>query len=153
LEAVEIVTADGQSRDLPRAAIPFAYRSSGLPQGSVVTAGAFALAPGDPGDIRRRISGYLVRRNAAQPVEHRSAGSVFKNPPGDFAGRLVEQAGLKGTRIGGAMISEKHGNFIVNLGGARARDVLALVDAARTRVRELTGVELELEVRVIGQDE
>jgi UDP-N-acetylmuramate dehydrogenase len=118
----------------------------------VVTAGAFALAAGDPGEIRRRISSYLVRRNAAQPVQYRSAGSVFKNPPGDFAGRLVEQAGLKGARIGGAMISERHGNFIVNLGGARACDVLALVDAARARVRERTGIELELEVRVIGED-
>ncbi len=95
----------------------------------MVVQATFALTPGDPTAIRRRISGYLVRRNASQPVEFRSAGSIFKNPPGEYAGRLVEQAGLKGTRIGNAMISAKHGNYIVNLGGARAADVLALVRA------------------------
>jgi UDP-N-acetylmuramate dehydrogenase len=118
----------------------------------VVTAATWALAAADPGAIRARISAFLVRRNAAQPVEYRSAGSVFKNPPGDFAGRLVDAAGLKGTRIGGAMISAKHGNFIVNLGAARASEVLALVELARIRVRETAGVELELEIRVIGED-
>jgi UDP-N-acetylmuramate dehydrogenase len=94
----------------------------------------------------------LVQRNASQPVEFRSAGSIFKNPPGEHAGRLVDRAGVKGTRIGGAMISEKHGNFFVNLGGARAADVLALVELARERVRATTGIELELEIRVIGED-
>jgi UDP-N-acetylmuramate dehydrogenase len=152
LAAVEIVTAAGEERVLRRQDIPFRYRASGLPVGSVVVQAAFALAPGDPTAIRRRISGYLVRRNASQPVEFRSAGSIFKNPPGAYAGQLVEQVGLKGTRIGGAMISAKHGNFIVNLGGARAADVLALVALARARVREATGIELELEMRVVGED-
>jgi UDP-N-acetylmuramate dehydrogenase len=85
-------------------------------------------------------------------VEFRSAGSIFKNPPGDYAGRMVEVAGIKGTRIGGAVISEKHGNFIVNLGGARAADVLALVALARMRVQAATGIHLEMEIRVIGED-
>ncbi len=150
--SVEVVTAAGEERTLSRREIPFRYRASGLPAGSVVTLATFALAPGDPTAIRRRVSGYLVRRNASQPVEFRSAGSIFKNPPGEYAGRLVERAGLKGTRIGNAMISARHGNYIVNLGGARAADVLALVALARERVREATGVELELEVKVVGED-
>ncbi|MBP2672123.1 MAG: UDP-N-acetylmuramate dehydrogenase, partial [candidate division NC10 bacterium] len=79
-------------------------------------------------------------------------GSIFKNPPGEYAGRLVEQVGLKGTRMGNAMISAKHGNYIVNLGGARAADVLALVTLARERVRTATGIDLELEVKIVGED-
>lgn len=152
LATVELVTVAGEERTLSRREIPFRYRASGLPAGSVVTQAAFALAPGDATAIRRRISGYLVRRNVGQPVEFRSAGSIFKNPPGEYAGRLVERAGLKGTRIGNAMISAKHGNYIVNLGGARAADVLALVALAHERVRDAMGVELELEIKVVGED-
>jgi UDP-N-acetylmuramate dehydrogenase len=151
LAAVDIVTPSGMDRELPRAAIPFRYRAAGLPAGSVVVRATFDLAQGDPGVIRRRISGFLLRRNAAQPVEYRSAGSIFKNPPGDFAGRLVESVGLKGTRIGNATISPKHGNYIVNLGGARAADVLALVELAQERVRAATGIRLELEIKVVGE--
>lgn len=149
---VDLVTAAGEDRVVARGDIPFRYRASGLPAGSVVVEAAFALTPGDPTAIRRRISGYLVRRNSSQPVEFRSAGSIFRNPPGDYAGRLVEQAGLKGTRIGNAMISAKHGNYIVNLGGARAADVLRLVALVQDRVRETAGVELELEIKVVGED-
>jgi UDP-N-acetylmuramate dehydrogenase len=149
---VDLVTAAGEERVASRRDIPFRYRASGLPAGSVVVEATFALAPGDPPAIRRRVSGYLVRRNSSQPVELRSAGSIFKNPPGDYAGRLVEQAGLKGTRIGNAMISVKHGNYIVNLGGARAADVLRLVALAQKRVRETAGVELELEIKVVGEN-
>jgi UDP-N-acetylmuramate dehydrogenase len=152
LTTVDLVTASGEERRLPRPDIPFRYRASGLPGGAVVVQATFALTPGDPTAIRRRISGYLVRRNAGQPVEFRSAGSIFKNPPGEYAGRLVERAGLKGTRIGNAMISAKHGNYIVNLGGARAADVLALAALAQERVRAIAGVELELEIKVVGQE-
>ncbi len=149
----DVLTGTREIQRLVRALIPFRYRCSGLPPGSIVLEAGFLLTPDDPGKIRRRISGYLVRRNASQPVEFRSAGSIFKNPPGAFAGQLVEQAGLRGARIGQAMIAERHGNFIVNLGGASARDVLALADLARERVRVQTGIELELEIRVVGDDE
>ncbi len=152
LARVHLLTAAGEEMTLVREAIPASYRSSGLPVGSVITRAVFGLTPDEPGAVRRRISGYLVERNLRQPVEFRSAGSIFKNPPGDYAGRLVEAAGVKGTRIGGAMISAKHGNFIVNLGGARAADVLALVELARERVRTTTGILLELEIRVVGED-
>ena len=152
LTRVRLVTRDGEELTLAREAIAFDYRQSGLPRGSVVTEAAFALDPGDPAAIRQQISRWLVQRNARQPVEFRSAGSIFKNPPGDYAGRLVDLAGLKGTRVGGAKVSEKHGNFFVNLGGARAADVLTLVGMAQARVKALTGIGLELEVRVVGED-
>ncbi len=152
LARVQVVTDEGEELTLEREAIPFRYRFSGLPKGSVIVQATFALAPGDPTAIRQQISRWLVQRNITQPVEFRSAGSIFKNPPRDYAGRLVEAAGVKGTRIGGAKISEKHGNFFVNLGDARAADVLALVALALERVRATTGVDLELEIRVVGED-
>jgi len=142
----------GRRAQLRREQIPFRYRCSGLPSGSVVIQAVFGLAWGDPAIIRRQISRWLVLRNAAQPVEFRCAGSIFKNPPGEYAGRLVDAAGIKGTRVGGAMISPKHGNFVVNLGGARAADVLALVTLAQERVRAMAGIELELEMQVMGED-
>lgn len=151
--SVRVVRAAEGAAEIPRAEIPFRYRQAGLPAGVVITRASFDLTPGDPGQIRRRISAYLVRRNRTQPVEHRSAGSVFRNPAGDFAGRLVEAAGLKGARRGGAEISLKHGNVIVNLGGASAGDILGLVELARRRVRETSGVELALELQVVGVDE
>jgi UDP-N-acetylmuramate dehydrogenase len=151
LARVDLVTEEGDDLLLGRDVIPFAYRFSGFPKGAVIVRATFALKPGDPTAIRQRISRWLVQRNASQPVEFRSAGSIFKNPPGEYAGRLVDSAGVKGTRIGGAKISEKHGNFFVNLGEAQAADVLALVELARERVRATAGIELELEIRVVGE--
>ncbi|MFQ5658068.1 MAG: UDP-N-acetylmuramate dehydrogenase [Candidatus Methylomirabilales bacterium] len=151
LTAVRLVTREGNECLLARDRLEFSYRRSLLPEGCVVFETAYELTPGDPVQIRRRVSETLLQRNRQQPVEWRSAGSVFQNPPGDYAGRLVEKAGLKGVRIGGACISPKHGNFIINLGGATAADILALVDLMRDRVREELGVELELEVRVVGE--
>jgi UDP-N-acetylmuramate dehydrogenase len=152
LAHVHLVTEEGDDLFLGRDVIPFAYRFSGFPKGAVIVRATFALQPGDPTAIRQRISRWLVQRNASQPVEFRSAGSIFKNPPGEYAGRLVDAAGVKGIRIGGAKISEKHGNFFVNLGEARAADVLALVELARERVRATAGIELELEIRLVGED-
>jgi UDP-N-acetylmuramate dehydrogenase len=91
-----------------------------------------------------------AQRERAQPLDLPSFGSTFRNPPGDFAGRLVEAAGLKGERIGGAEVSTRHANFVVNVGGATARDVLLLVRRMRDRVREELGVTLETEVRLVG---
>jgi UDP-N-acetylmuramate dehydrogenase len=150
LEWVRVVDCSGEERLLSRGELSVSYRNCALPRGAVVVEAAFALRKGAPVEIRRTISRLLVKRNLTQPVEYRSAGCIFKNPPGDFAGRLVELAGLKGLRRGAAQISDKHGNFIVNLGGATAADVLWLVDRARTKVRANTGVALELEIRVVG---
>jgi UDP-N-acetylmuramate dehydrogenase len=91
------------------------------------------------------------RRRSTQPLDRPNFGSTFRNPPGDFAGRLVEAVGLKGHRIGGALWSDVHANFVVNAGGAAARDVLALVNLARSRVKESFGIVLETEVRLVGE--
>jgi UDP-N-acetylmuramate dehydrogenase len=152
LVAVRLLTSDGDEHVFSRDRMEFSYRRSSLPEGCVILEAAFDLEQGDTGEIRRRISANLVQRNRGQPVEWRSAGSVFKNPPGEYAGRLVEKAGLKGVRVGSACISPKHGNFIINLGGATATDILALIDLMRRQVREKMQVELELEVRVVGDD-
>ena len=95
---------------------------------------------------------YLARRREKQPLEYPSAGSVFKRPEGHFAGKLIEDAGLKGLRVGGAEVSPKHAGFIVNVGGATAADVLELVKRIREKVYETSGVTLECEIRTIGED-
>jgi UDP-N-acetylmuramate dehydrogenase len=104
----------------------------------------------DPAQLKALIASYKQHRKQTQPSQ-KSAGSIFKNPPGDYAGRLIEQAGMKGMTHGKAQISERHANFIVNLGGASAADVVALIVAARERVREQFGINLELEVELRGE--
>lgn len=130
----------------------FRYRATELAAGAVVLSATFHTQPGDPGEIRERQRTYLAQRRATQPIDQPSCGSVFKNPPGDFAGRLIEAAGLKGAREGAAQISELHANFIVNRGGASAAEVLRLVERARETVRARFGVQLETEVRICGED-
>ncbi len=111
----------------------------------------FMFPRGDGSQAREEIKRLLDKRIATQPLELPNAGSVFRNPPGDFAARLIESSGLKGHRVGGAQISEKHANFIVNTGGATAADIEALIHEARTRVSQKSGVELITEVRIIGE--
>ena len=98
-----------------------------------------------------RISEILSSRRQNQPLEYPSAGSVFRNPPGSHAGYLVEQSGCKGLTVGGAQVSEKHGNFIINLGGATAADVLSLIEQVQQIVAKKTGYDLETEVRLLGR--
>jgi len=144
--------AAGRALTRARAELAFHYRRTELPPGAVVLAASFATTPDEPEAIRARQKQLMAERRATQPVDQPSCGSVFVNPPGDFAGRLIEAAGLKGTRIGGARISPLHGNFIVTESGARAADVLALIERARTVVRERTGVSLQTEVKIVGED-
>lgn len=151
VSAVEGVGADGAAIELPASAIPFRYRRAGLPDGFVVTAVDFALRPDDVAAVRARMDGARTRRVASQPHGEPNSGSVFKNPRGDHAGRLIEAAGLKGCRVGGARISERHANFIVNGGGAQAADVQTLMAIAQRAVWERSGVWLEPEVRLVGR--
>ncbi len=109
------------------------------------------LQPGDSEISRRQIKELLGKRIASQPLNLPNAGSVFRNPPGDFAARLIEQCGLKGLQIGGAQVSEKHANFIVNVGGATAADIETLINQVRETVAAQTGVELHPEVKIIGE--
>jgi UDP-N-acetylmuramate dehydrogenase len=148
--AVEILTSDGNRVTRSRSQIEFGYRKGVLPYGSVVVQARFQGTADRPEAIGERIRDYLERRKTGQPLDYPSAGSVFKNPPQDYAGRLIESVGLKGKRVGGAMISDKHANVIVNVGGASAEDILSLMNAARQRVREQTGIDLELEIKVVG---
>jgi UDP-N-acetylmuramate dehydrogenase len=147
---VEIITAHGEGVTKNRSEIQFGYRKAVLPRGSVVVRAMFKVTQDRPEAVGERVRDYLERRKATQPLDYPSAGSVFKNPPHDYAGRLLEMAGMKGKRIGGAMISDKHANVIVNVGGASAEDILALMEKARQKVREQTGVELEPEIKVVG---
>jgi UDP-N-acetylmuramate dehydrogenase len=150
VEAVEGLDGEGNPVHLGRAALGFTYRRAHLPRGFVVTAVTFGLRPDDPEALRERMAGVRARRLASQPHGQPNAGSIFKNPRGDHAGRLIEAAGLKGWRVGGARFSERHANFIVNDGRARAADVHALMATAQRAVWERSGVWLEPEVRLVG---
>lgn len=145
------VTIDGLARALTKDEVNFAYRRTDLPPRFVISRVDFTLSRGDREELRARVMDLRSKRAARQPRGLPNAGSVFKNPPGNFAGRLLESVGLKGARMGGAAFSGQHANFIVNLGGARADEVRDLIELARSRVMESTGVTLEPEVRFIGE--
>jgi UDP-N-acetylmuramate dehydrogenase len=134
---------------VPKSEASFGYRSSGF-RNDVVLSVRFALPRGDREALIHHRSELMRKRNETQPLSLPNSGSMFKNPQGTHAARLIEQAGLKGKRVGGAQISEKHANFIVNLGDAKASDVLTLLDLTRRTVYQNTGILLELEVKLVG---
>jgi UDP-N-acetylmuramate dehydrogenase len=129
------------------------YRTSKLDDGEIILAVRLSMDEGDPQEIARVVAEKLAWRRDRQPLSLPSAGSVFKNPPGMPAGKIITELGLKGTRVGGAEVSELHGNFIVNRGAARAADVIALIEQIRRRAREERGIDLEPEIKIIGEDE
>ena len=149
----KVVTVDrfGEVRHRRAEAYEIGYRSVKGPSGEWFLAAELKLAPGDTEPSRERIKTLLAKRAATQPVNQPSCGSVFRNPQGDHAARLIESCGLKGFRIGGACVSEKHANFIVNLGGASARDIESLIEKVREEVKKQQGVDLEPEVRIVGE--
>ena len=153
LSRVSMINGHGRVRSLERAALHFSYRNLELPGGSLITAADFRLAEGDRRKIEKRVSEILTTRWSKHPLQHRNAGSIFKNPPGMPAGRIIDEAGLKGLRVGDAEVSTQHGNFIVNRGRATAKDILLLVELVRQRVFAARGVSLEMEVKVIGENE
>lgn len=147
---VEIeVYRDGKIQTVKKKNAQFAYRKSGFTR-DVVLSASFQLQKGNKEEMTARRREFILKRNISQPLTLPNSGSMFKNPMGTFAAKLIEQAGLKGKRVGNAQISEKHANFIVNLGGAKASDVLTLLDLARRTVHQNTGILLELEVKLIG---
>jgi UDP-N-acetylmuramate dehydrogenase len=147
---VELATAGGAGF-LDARALGFAYRTCRIPAGAVVTRVEFALREGDVAASERAMQADRDHRRRTQPLDKPTFGSTFVNPPGDFAGRLIEEVGLKGHRVGNATWSPVHANFISNLGGARASDVLALMNLARSRVKERFGTVLETEVKLLGE--
>lgn len=130
--------------------IAWGYRRTDLRDKGIVVEAQLRAVPGDVTDIRRLMESGFRRRKQSQPLGKPNAGSVFANPPGESSGRLIEEAGLKGVRIGGARVSEVHANFIVNEGSATARDVLELMHLVRDTVRETSGIELQPEIRFLG---
>ncbi|MDE3089979.1 MAG: UDP-N-acetylmuramate dehydrogenase [Chloroflexota bacterium] len=152
LISVTILDAAGATRQLPKTECAFEYRTSRFKRGSgeIILGAEFEMKRDDPQTCIARMNAYTEHRRRTQPTEA-SVGSMFKNPPADFAGRLIEQTGLKGTRVGNVEVSRVHANFFVNHGGATASDVMRLVEIARTKVREKFGIELELEIEIVGE--
>lgn len=140
-----------ERRALSRDGLKFDYRSSNLDEKLVVLDGLLQLKSGDKADIMARVQRYQQRRLQTQPIHTFNVGSTFKNPPGRFVAQLIEEAGLKGSACGGARVSPMHANFIENFRNATAADVLALVESVRQAIRERFGLELELEMKVVGQ--
>ena len=138
-------------RQVPGSDLPGGYRARRVPKGALVLEAELSLTPAPAGTVATRTQELMARRRASQPLAAHTAGSVFKNPPGDFAGRLIEAAGCKGLAVGDAVVSMRHANFIENQGGARTRDILELIDLVRQRVRQVCGVDLEPEVEVVGE--
>ena len=146
-----VVDADG-SRTLTADQLDLSYRHSGLVPGDVVAQVRFRLEESTPGDVKARVAELLAQRKATQPTNKRTFGSVFKNPSPELgAGRAIEECGLKGHDIGGALVSPRHANFIENAGGATSADCIALMAEARRRVHERFGVELEHDVQFLGR--
>lgn len=142
----------GERGEYAAAELRFGYRKS-VYSGSarVIVETTFQLRRGETAAVGAAMEELMGRRKARQPLDWPSAGSVFKRPPGGFAGTLIDRCGLKGARVGGAMVSEKHAGFIVNAGGATCADVLSLIETVRGRVFEKTGVMLEQEIRLAGE--
>jgi UDP-N-acetylmuramate dehydrogenase len=147
---VELVDPRGRLARLARDELGLAYRRSRLPEGAIVVRAAFALVAGDPAAIRARMDAIRAEREAAQPLGAATGGSTFKNPPGQKAWRLIEAAGCRGLRLGAAMVSEKHCNFLINTGGASGAELEELGELVRARVREHSGVTLEWEIVRVG---
>jgi UDP-N-acetylmuramate dehydrogenase len=149
-----VLVAEGAALKVwERPDLAFTYRGSALTPGRIAVEARLRLRPAEPQALQRALRERLERRRSSQNVEGSNAGSVFRNPPGAKAWELIEQAGLKGAAIGGARVSKVHANFIVNLGQARAAEILALMEKVQQEVERCSGIRLEPEVKIVGQDE
>ncbi len=152
LRSARVLLASGQVEELPNHALGLRYRGSSYPARSIVMEATLRVQQGERETIETTMRESNERRQRTQPLWLPNAGSIFKNPPGTAAARLIDELGLKGTRIGGAMVSPVHANFLVNVERAKAADVEALIRLIRTRVYEAYGIELEPEVRIVGEE-
>lgn len=150
LTAITLINGGGNAVELKKENLVFSYRNLALPENSIITGASFLLSKGKKKDVEETVAAFLRIRREKHPLEHRSAGSIFKNPAGAPAGRIIDELGLKGARVGDAQISEMHANFIVNRGHATAGDIIALIDMVRRKAQEEKGIDLEPEVRIIG---
>ena len=147
----DVVLRDGSLVTLAAEALHYSYRHSELPEGAIVVGARFRGHPGDPAAIQAEMDRIAAAREASQPLRQKTGGSTFKNPPGEKAWELVDRAGCRGLTLGGAQVSEKHTNFLINTGEATSTDIEALGEAVRRRVKAQSGVELEWEIQRIGK--
>lgn len=153
LESVDVLTLDLQFETLPVEALELSYRHSSLAErGDIVLGARFRLERDDPQAIQARMAELAEKRREKQPLQYPSAGSTFKRPEGYFAGKLIQDAGLKGKAIGGAQVSEKHAGFLINTGNATAQDMLELIAHCQRAVAEKFGVKLETEIKIVGEE-
>jgi UDP-N-acetylmuramate dehydrogenase len=163
LQEVRIVTRAGRIETLPAAALNLRYRQSDLPEGAVIVAATFRAEAGDPAILEARMTDQIAKRDASQPTRDRSAGSTFRNPLGRSstgqaddthelkAWKVIDDAGMRGARIGGAQMSEMHSNFLINAGGATAADLESLGEEVRKKVYQSSGITLEWEIMRVGE--
>jgi UDP-N-acetylmuramate dehydrogenase len=151
VKEIRVITAGGQIVVRNRSQLKFSYRALHMEKKSVIIGVCLIIDPEEANTVSKTIAGYLKKRKESQPMGYPSAGSVFKNPPNDYAGRIIEHAGLKGKKIGGAMISEKHANYIVNTGDATAKDILELLSLVQEKVKKENGIKLEPEIKIVGR--
>ncbi|MBL9054747.1 MAG: UDP-N-acetylmuramate dehydrogenase [Rhodobacteraceae bacterium] len=163
LVSVRVVTRQGEARDIPAADLNLRYRQSDLPEGWVITAATFRAAKGDPAELEARMADQIAKRDASQPTKDRSAGSTFRNPAGHSstgraddshelkAWKVIDDAGMRGATKGGAQMSPKHSNFLINVGGASAADLEDLGEEVRKRVFQQSGITLEWEIMRVGE--
>lgn len=149
--AADVVDDAGTLRRLTPAELGHTYRHSAVPESWIFTKAVLKAEPGDPKKIQERLYEIRAQREASQPVRARTGGSTFANPPGAKAWELIDKAGLRGFQLGGAQVSEKHCNFLINTGEATAADIENLGEEARRRVKEMSGIELRWEIRIVGE--
>ena len=152
IHSILVVTAQGAIENIGCDKLHFAYRTANLPPHTIVAEALLELKKGLREEIAAEMNTYLNKRKKRQPLDLPSAGSVFKNPPGSYAAQLIDEVGLKGCQVGGAAVSHRHANFIVNRGNATAGDILSLIDLIQQRVKQEKGIELKPEVHVIGEE-
>lgn len=152
VEGAEIITKKGKRGFLTKSELGFDYRKSEIPEGAVIVRGHFKFKKSTKSEVEALIKDFKERRKGTSAINKPNCGSVFKNPEGNHAGKLIEEAGLKGFISGRAQISDIHANYIVNLGGAKAKDVLNLIGLVRDKVYSAKGIVLEPEVKVVGED-
>lgn len=149
-----VVDRNGELKELRAEQLDLSYRFSNIQKnGDIVLEATFGLAPGNYEEIKAKMDDLTYRRESKQPLEYPSCGSVFKRPPGYYAGKLIQDSGLQGKQIGGAQVSLKHAGFIINKDNATAKEYIALIEHVQKVVKEKFGVELEREVRIIGEDD
>ncbi len=152
VEEIQVLDSSGELKVYPRKKLKFEYRDLEIPRSEVLLEALIKLSKQEPEKVAEKISFFQKRRHETQPLDQPNMGSVFKNPPKKFAAELIEELNLKGIRVGKARLSEKHANWIVNEGGASAKDVWILIGLIRDKVKELTGIRLEVEVKVVGEE-